>query len=434
MNSPHSRLRLDFLLLPLFLLRARPLDGRVLGQQLEVPSLVVLQLGRVARLLLLPGQVDLVGRGLGLLHSALVLRVHAVQDGRAHLGQLGAVALLQLQVNHAAPKKTRREIENSTQFASPVTSFVDLEDSLAPVTPPTRGSPSVRMDPQLLYARVRRAHRGFALSFDGSAKTEKHGGYGCCAWILRRLSEWNIVIAASAYLETTMLHLADYTGMNNGVSAALEHGAEDLVIVGDSRLSIQQSLECNGFARANPGSTEATDGNGSEGGGDQHDHFDSNGNPSKPRATQRQQENPRRPLQQDAGAIAQQQPGDPVRTLRKAVRPNGNALVRHKFGCAEQAGIGGQARQELLVRVGRDFPVSERGNALGRVPHGDLTVNRPGHPNLQYLLPAGSSTRSREGRLERSKASSGEAFEEQPVAFSVEAEVSAFRSDPVVAS
>ncbi|KAE9070490.1 hypothetical protein PF007_g26923 [Phytophthora fragariae] len=36
--------------------------------------------------------------------------------------------------------------------------------------------------------------------------------------------------------------MAEYTGMNNGVAAALAHGAEDLVIVGDSRLAIQQSL------------------------------------------------------------------------------------------------------------------------------------------------------------------------------------------------
>ncbi|KAE9095841.1 hypothetical protein PF007_g17233 [Phytophthora fragariae] len=39
---------------------------------------------------------------------------------------------------------------------STITSFVDLDDSLGPVTQPTRGSPGVRMDPQLLYARLPR--------------------------------------------------------------------------------------------------------------------------------------------------------------------------------------------------------------------------------------------------------------------------------------
>uniref|UniRef100_H3H606 Uncharacterized protein n=1 Tax=Phytophthora ramorum TaxID=164328 RepID=H3H606_PHYRM len=123
-----------------------------------------------------------------------------------------------------------------------LTSFVELEDSLAPVTPPTKGSPTARMDPHLLYACLPRSYTGFVMSFDGSAKTEKNGGYGSCSWILWKLPEWTVVTAASAYLETTTVNLAEYAGMNNGVSAALEHGAEDLVIVGDSRLAIQQSL------------------------------------------------------------------------------------------------------------------------------------------------------------------------------------------------
>uniref|UniRef100_H3H680 Integrase catalytic domain-containing protein n=1 Tax=Phytophthora ramorum TaxID=164328 RepID=H3H680_PHYRM len=123
-----------------------------------------------------------------------------------------------------------------------LTSFVELEDSLAPVTPPTKGSPTARMDPHLLYACLPRSYTGFVMSFDGSAKTEKNGGYGSCSWILWKLPEWTVVTAASAYLETTTVNLAEYAGMNNGISAALEHGAEDLVIVGDSRLAIQQSL------------------------------------------------------------------------------------------------------------------------------------------------------------------------------------------------
>uniref|UniRef100_H3HA23 RNase H type-1 domain-containing protein n=1 Tax=Phytophthora ramorum TaxID=164328 RepID=H3HA23_PHYRM len=123
-----------------------------------------------------------------------------------------------------------------------LTSFVELEDSLAPVTSPTKGSPTARMDPHLLYACLPRSYTGFVMSFDDSAKTEKNGGYGSCSWILWKLPEWTVVTAASAYLETTTVNLAEYAGMNNGVSAALEHGAEDLVIVGDSRLAIQQSL------------------------------------------------------------------------------------------------------------------------------------------------------------------------------------------------
>ncbi|POM59995.1 hypothetical protein PHPALM_31199 [Phytophthora palmivora] len=69
----------------------------------------------------------------------------------------------------------------------------------------------------LLYARLPRSYQGFVLSFD--------------------------VTAASAYLdEATTVNLAEYSGMNNGVQAALEHTTEALVIVGDSRLAIQQPL------------------------------------------------------------------------------------------------------------------------------------------------------------------------------------------------
>ncbi|OWY92292.1 hypothetical protein PHMEG_00038767, partial [Phytophthora megakarya] len=104
---------------------------------------------------------------------------------------------------------------------------VDLDDSLALVAPPTKGSLSTRLDPSLLYAQLPYDYEEFVVSFDGSAKTEKNGGYG---------------IAASAYLKQTTVNMAEYGGMNHGVIAALEHGAEDLVIVGDSRLAIQQSL------------------------------------------------------------------------------------------------------------------------------------------------------------------------------------------------
>ncbi|KAI9994177.1 hypothetical protein PInf_016742 [Phytophthora infestans] len=55
-------------------------------------------------------------------------------------------------------------------------------------------------------------------------------------------SELNIEIAASAYLSSTTVNIAEYTGMNNGVLAAIDRGITDLIIVGDSRLAIQQSM------------------------------------------------------------------------------------------------------------------------------------------------------------------------------------------------
>ncbi|OWY96989.1 hypothetical protein PHMEG_00032593 [Phytophthora megakarya] len=128
------------------------------------------------------------------------------------------------------------------QLESTITNFVVLDESLTLVVPPTKGSPSTRMDPILLYAQLPLDYDGLVVSFDGSAKAEKNGGYGSCSWIVWKLPEWHIVIAASAYLEVTTVNMAEYNGMNNGVFAALEHGAEHVVIVGDSRIAIQQSL------------------------------------------------------------------------------------------------------------------------------------------------------------------------------------------------
>ncbi|ETO58738.1 hypothetical protein F444_22881 [Phytophthora nicotianae P1976] len=51
---------------------------------------------------------------------------------------------------------------------STITNFVDLEETLAPLAPPNKGLPSIRMDPSLLYAKLPRDYRGFVLSFDGS--------------------------------------------------------------------------------------------------------------------------------------------------------------------------------------------------------------------------------------------------------------------------
>ncbi|OWY91116.1 hypothetical protein PHMEG_00040441 [Phytophthora megakarya] len=59
---------------------------------------------------------------------------------------------------------------------STITKFVDLDESLALVAPPTKGSPSTRLDPSLLYAYLPHDYEGFVVSFDGSAKTEKNGG------------------------------------------------------------------------------------------------------------------------------------------------------------------------------------------------------------------------------------------------------------------
>ncbi|POM75125.1 LOW QUALITY PROTEIN: Hypothetical protein PHPALM_7816, partial [Phytophthora palmivora] len=117
-----------------------------------------------------------------------------------------------------------RDIEFAKLLQSSITPFVALDEAVAPLAPPSKGSATVRLAPHLLYASIARDYTGYVLSFDGSAKTEKHGGYGSCSWILWRLPAWDIVIAASAHLSSTTVNIAEYTGMNNGVKAAIDHG------------------------------------------------------------------------------------------------------------------------------------------------------------------------------------------------------------------
>ncbi|KAG2838190.1 hypothetical protein PC129_g5932 [Phytophthora cactorum] len=99
--------------------------------------------------------------------------------------------------------KVQRFKEQDVVFAqllqSSIANFVDLEESLAPLAPPHKGSMTIRMDPAMLYARLPRDYRGFVVSFDGSAKTEKYGCYGSCSWVLWSLPEWKRVIATNAY-------------------------------------------------------------------------------------------------------------------------------------------------------------------------------------------------------------------------------------------
>ncbi|KAI9994434.1 hypothetical protein PInf_011064 [Phytophthora infestans] len=137
-----------------------------------------------------------------------------------------------------------RDPKTVTKLATAELNWEDDEcnESLKYLAPPSKSPATVRMSPELLYARIPADFAGCVLSFDGSAKTAKYGGYGSCSWILWRLPNWDIEIAASAYLSSTTVNIAEYTGMNNGVLAAIDRGITDLIIVGDSRLAIQQSM------------------------------------------------------------------------------------------------------------------------------------------------------------------------------------------------
>ncbi|GMF36262.1 unnamed protein product [Phytophthora fragariaefolia] len=145
--------------------------------------------------------------------------------------------------------KVKRIREHDAAFAQLIQAtfipHIGLDESLSHLVPPSKHSATVRLIPELLYAQVLRDFVGYVryvLSFDGSANTEKYGGYDSSSWILWSLPSWDIVIAATAHLSSTTVNIAEYTGLNVGVMAALERGLTDLIIVGDSRLAIEQSM------------------------------------------------------------------------------------------------------------------------------------------------------------------------------------------------
>ncbi|GMF52074.1 unnamed protein product [Phytophthora fragariaefolia] len=123
-----------------------------------------------------------------------------------------------------------------------ITPALGLDETLKRATLPSKNSATMGMDPELLYAEVPPCYNAYVLSFHGSAKTTKNGGYGSCSWILWKLPFWDIEIAATARLPSTTTKIAEYAGMNNGVVAALQRGVSDLIIVGDARLVMQQPM------------------------------------------------------------------------------------------------------------------------------------------------------------------------------------------------
>eukprot|EP00644_Phytophthora_capsici_P015592 jgi/Phyca11/121435/e_gw1.44.53.1 len=81
-------------------------------------------------------------------------------------------------------------------------------------------------------------YSGCVLSFDGAAKTQT--SLGSCGCILWEQPGWNV-------LEAQGFTLTDVT-VNDGLKMALRRGVQELVVVGDSRIAIQQVqgiINCN---------------------------------------------------------------------------------------------------------------------------------------------------------------------------------------------
>jgi len=82
-------------------------------------------------------------------------------------------------------------------------------------------------------------YEGWLISFDGAAKlSDRRGSSGCILW---KLPSWDVVEARGFHFDGITVNEAEYHGLIEGSKMAIARGITDLVIVGDSRIAIQQA-------------------------------------------------------------------------------------------------------------------------------------------------------------------------------------------------
>ncbi|KAJ0390345.1 hypothetical protein P43SY_010701 [Pythium insidiosum] len=104
----------------------------------------------------------------------------------------------------------------------------------------TRAKPALHFD-VLNSTRV-----SWAVTFDGSAKLKAN--VGSASFILWELPSWDPVEAGGVFLRGVTVNEAEYSGLLAGLERARDRGIRELVVVGDSRIAIEQctgSMQCN---------------------------------------------------------------------------------------------------------------------------------------------------------------------------------------------
>ncbi|POM66127.1 Reverse transcriptase [Phytophthora palmivora] len=117
-------------------------------------------------------------------------------------------------------------------------------DKIAEALIPAKGR--VKAPPVISIEKLEADYSGMVLSFDGAAKTSTRiGSCGCVLW---QLPEWKVLDARGYILDGVTVNDAEYFGLIRGLAMARDRGIQDLVVVGDSRIVIQQVqglINCN---------------------------------------------------------------------------------------------------------------------------------------------------------------------------------------------
>ncbi|KAK1932603.1 Uncharacterized protein P3T76_012187 [Phytophthora citrophthora] len=104
----------------------------------------------------------------------------------------------------------------------------------------------IRKPPVMSIEMLESDYEGIVLSFDGAAKTStRKGSCGCILW---RLPGWKVHEARDFILEDVTINDTEYHGLLKGILMASNRSVDELVVVGDSRIVIQQVqglINCN---------------------------------------------------------------------------------------------------------------------------------------------------------------------------------------------
>ncbi|OWZ10345.1 LOW QUALITY PROTEIN: reverse transcriptase [Phytophthora megakarya] len=117
-------------------------------------------------------------------------------------------------------------------------------DEVAESLIPLKGR--VKPQPVISVEMLEADFDGYVLSFDGAVKTStRQGSCGCIIW---KLPGWKVVTVQGFVLEDVTVNDAEYHGLLKGLTMVAERDIPDVVVVGDSRIVIQQVqglINCN---------------------------------------------------------------------------------------------------------------------------------------------------------------------------------------------
>ncbi|OWZ17391.1 reverse transcriptase [Phytophthora megakarya] len=109
----------------------------------------------------------------------------------------------------------------------------EVAENLIPAKGRIKAPPSISVD------MLDSDFEGYVLSFDGAAKVSaRQGSCGCNLW---RLPGWQVLSAHGFHLDDVVVNDAEYHGFIKGLELAVNRGFRDVVVVGDSRIVIQQA-------------------------------------------------------------------------------------------------------------------------------------------------------------------------------------------------